>query len=48
MATAVPARGEAFAAEPAGQGHYLVPDSDPAVKAYRLQRSFLIELDAAP
>jgi len=43
-----PARDAAFAAEPAGQGHCLVPDSDLALRAYRIKRSFPVRLDAAP
>ena len=43
-----PVRDEAFASEPAGAGHCLVPDSDPAVKAYRLKRSYQVWIDAAP
>ncbi len=34
-----PVRGEAFDGLPAGLGHCLIPDGDPAVKAYRLKRS---------
>ncbi|HOR98010.1 MAG TPA: hypothetical protein PLZ74_06520, partial [Kiritimatiellia bacterium] len=34
-----PVRGGAFDGLPAGLGHCLIPDSDPAVKAYRLKRS---------
>ncbi|MDD4017915.1 MAG: InlB B-repeat-containing protein [Kiritimatiellae bacterium] len=43
-----PMRSDVFAGQPAGQGYYLVPDNDPALKAYRLKRSFPIWLDAAP
>jgi len=43
-----PARDAAFAAEPSGQGHCLVPESDPALRAYRIKRSFPVRLDAAP
>ena len=42
-----PVRDAAFAAEPAGMGHCLVPDNDPAVKAYRIRRSYQVRLDAA-
>jgi len=41
-------RDAVFAAGPAGQGHCLVPDNDPAVSAYQLKRSFSVELEAAP
>ena len=34
-----PVRGGAFDGLPAGLGHCLIPDSDPAVKPYRLKRS---------
>ena len=34
-----PVRGGAFDGLPAGLGHCLIPDSDPAAKAYRLKRS---------
>ena len=43
-----PVRSDEFADQPAGQGYYLVPDSDLALKAYRLKRSYPIWLDAAP
>ena len=32
--------------QPAGQGHCLVPDNDPLLKAYRLKRSLPVWLDA--
>jgi len=41
-----PVRDAAFAAEPAGQGYYLVPDNDPRFRAARLKRSYKIVLDA--
>ncbi len=41
-------RDAAFMTGPAGQGHCLVPDNDPAVRAYQLKRSFKVELEAAP
>jgi hypothetical protein len=41
----VPVRGAAFADAPAGTGHCLVPDNDPA---YKLPRSFLLILHTAP
>ncbi len=43
-----PVRSETFAARPAGQGHCLVPDNAPAVKAYKLKRSFPVRLEAVP
>lgn len=43
-----PVRAGDFADQPAGQGHYLVPDSTPALKAYRIKRSYQVWLDAAP
>lgn len=43
-----PVRDEVYADLPAGQGYYLVPDNDPAVKACRLKRSYQVWLDAAP
>ena len=43
-----PIRSDDFADQPAGQGYYLVPDNDPALRAYRLKRSFPVWLDAAP
>lgn len=43
-----PLRSEAFNGLPAGQGYYLVPDTDPAFAPYRLKRSYLIELADAP
>ena len=43
-----PVRSADFAAQPAGQGYYLVPDNDPALTAYRLKRSYPVRLDAAP
>ena len=39
-----PARGAACSDEPAGQGYCLVPDNAPAVKAYRIKRSFPVYL----
>ena len=41
-----PVRDAAFAAEPAGQGYYLVPDNDPRFRTSRLKRSYLIELES--
>jgi len=41
-----PVRGAAFDDLPAGLGHALVPDSDPAFKASRLKRSHRAWLDA--
>ena len=41
-----PVRDAAFADEPAGRGHCLVPENDPAVSAYKLKRSFSVFLDA--
>ncbi len=41
-----PVRSDVFAAEPAGQGHCLVPDNDPAVKAYKIKRSLPVRLEA--
>jgi len=43
-----PTRSDAFADQPSSQGYYLVPDNDPAPKAYRLKRSFPVWLDTAP
>ncbi len=43
-----PVRSDDFADLPTGQGHYLIPDNDPALLRYRLKRSFRVELDAAP
>jgi len=43
-----PVRDAGFAGLPAGMGHCLVPDNDPAVIAYRLKRSYRVWLDAAP
>lgn len=40
-----PLRGEIFADYPAGMGHCLVRDSDPALKAYRLTRSYPVWLE---
>ena len=40
-----PVRDAAFAAEPAGQGYYLVPDNDPRFRASRLKRSYKVVLD---
>ena len=40
-----PVREAAFAAEPAGQGYYLVPDNDPRFKTSRLKRSYKVVLD---
>lgn len=42
-----PVRDEAFAELPDGMGHCLVPDNDPAMKDYRLKRSFPVSLDAS-
>ncbi len=42
-----PVRGELFAELPAGMGFYLVPDTDPALKAYHIKRSFPVALEAA-
>jgi len=42
-----PVRSDEFVDQPAGQGYYLVPDNDPALRAYRLKRSFPVWLDAA-
>ncbi len=39
-------RDTAFSTEPAGQGYYLVPDSNSHFKSLHLKRSFKIELDA--
>ena len=40
-----PVRDAAFAAEPAGQGYYLVPDNDPRFRTSRLKRSYKVVLD---
>lgn len=40
-----PVRDAAFAAEPAGQGYYLVPDNDPRFRSSRLKRSYKVVLD---
>lgn len=42
------ARDAAFTGWPEGQGMYLVPDSDPLFRAYRLKRSFGCDLYLAP
>jgi len=39
-------RDAAFGGLPAGLGHCLVPESDPALKAYKLKRSFPVWLEA--
>ena len=41
-----PLRDPVFADLPAGMGHCLIPDSDPAFKALRLKRSYPVRLDA--
>ena len=41
-----PVRGPAFAGLPAGMGYCLVRDNDPALRAYRLKRSFPVWLAA--
>ncbi len=41
-----PVRDAAFAALPAGLGHCLVPENDPALKAYKIKRSFPVWLEA--
>ena len=41
-----PVRDEAFAELPAGLGHCLVPESDPALKAYKIKRSCPVWLEA--
>ena len=41
-----PVRGAGFEELPAGLGHCLIPDNDPAVKAYRLTRSRPVWLEA--
>lgn len=41
-----PVRGSAFTGASAGHGHCLVPDTNPALKAYRLKRSHPVSLDA--
>ena len=43
-----PVRGAAFADAPAGQGHCLIPDNDPAVTTYRLKRSKKVVLEVEP
>ena len=43
-----PVRDAGFTDLPEGMGHCLVPDNDPAVKAYRLKRSFPVMLRAEP
>jgi len=43
-----PVRDALFDGLPAGLGHCLVPDNDPAVAAYRLKRSFPVWLGVAP
>jgi len=43
-----PIRSADFANEPTGQGYYLVPDSDPAVKSHNLRLSYQVWLDAVP
>ena len=42
-----PTRDAAFHGLPVGMGHSLAPDNDPALKAYRLKRSYPIVLDLA-
>lgn len=42
-----PVRDAAFADLPAGMGHCLVPDNDPAMKVYRLKRSYPVWLEAS-
>ena len=42
-----PVRSDDFAGQPSGQGYYLVPDNDPALKVYRLKRSYQVTLEAA-
>ena len=41
-----PIRDAAFEELPSGMGHCLVPDNDPAVKAYKIKRSFPVWLEA--
>ncbi len=41
-----PVRDAAFNALPVGLGHCLVPESDPALKAYKIKRSFPVWLEA--
>jgi hypothetical protein len=41
-----PVRDEAFADEPAGLGHCLVPDNEATAKTYKIKRSFPVTLDA--
>jgi len=41
-------RDNLFAEWPEGQGFYLVPDSDPLLRSYRLKRSFWCDLHRAP
>ena len=43
-----PVRAPVFADLPEGMGYALVLDNDPAVKTYKLKRSFPVRLDAAP
>ena len=43
-----PLRAEAFKEMSEGQGYYLVPDNDPALKAHNLKRSHQVWLDVAP
>ena len=42
-----PVRDAAFKDRPAGLGYCLVPDNDPAFRAYRMKRSFPVWLEAA-
>jgi hypothetical protein len=41
-------RAAMFNGWPEGQGYYLVPDTDPAIRALRLKRSFWMDLYVAP